>query len=107
MESVLDSAARALGLCGAQIRRRNLIRPTDIPYRLPSRLVDDSGHYAACLDKAIELAGFDDQAHRDEQQRRMTGGPAPAGCRLRLLQRADRARPGRVGGAADAIPHWA
>ena len=74
MESVLDSAARALGLSGAQIRRRNLIRPTDIPYRMPSRLVDDSGHYAACLDKAIELAGFDDQAHRNEQQRRMTAG---------------------------------
>ncbi len=72
MESVLDSAARALGLSGAQIRRRNLIRPTDMPYRLPSPLVDDSGHYAACLDKAIELAGFDDQAHRNEQQRRIT-----------------------------------
>ena len=37
---------------------------------MPSRLVDDSGHYAACLDKAVELAGFDEQAHRAEQQRR-------------------------------------
>ncbi len=71
MESVIDSAARALGLSGAEIRRRNLIRPEEIPYRMPSRLVDDSGHYAACLDKAVELAGFDHRAHRDEQQRRI------------------------------------
>ena len=48
--------------------------PEDVPYRMPSRLVDDSGHYAACLDKAIELAGFDDQAHRNEQQRRIGSG---------------------------------
>ena len=72
MESVMDSAARALGLSGAQIRHRNVIRPEDIPYRMPSRLVDDSGHYAACLDKAIELAGFRQRAHRDEQRRRIT-----------------------------------
>ncbi len=74
MESVIDSAARALGLSGAEIRRRNLIRPEEIPYRMPSRLVDDSGHYAACLDKAVELAGFDHRAHRDEQQRRIRAG---------------------------------
>ena len=74
MESVLDSAARALGLSGAEIRHRNLIRRQDIPYRMPSRLVDDSGNYAACLDKALELAGFDDQAHRAEQQRRIAAG---------------------------------
>jgi carbon-monoxide dehydrogenase large subunit len=41
---------------------------------MPSRLVDDSGHYAACLDKAVELAGFDEQAHRAEQQRRAAAG---------------------------------
>ena len=74
MESVIDSAARALDLSGAQIRRRNFIRPEDIPYRMPSRLVDDSGHYAACLDKAVELARFDEQAHRAEQQRRAAAG---------------------------------
>ena len=74
MESVIDSAARALDLSGAKIRHRNLIQREDIPYRMPSRLVDDSGHYAACLDKAVELAGFDDRAHREEQQRRVKAG---------------------------------
>jgi len=74
MESVIDSAARALDLSGEQIRRRNFIRPEDIPYQLPSRLIDDSGQYAACLDKAVELAGFDEQAHRAEQHRRIAAG---------------------------------
>ena len=74
MESVIDSVARALDLSGAEIRHRNLIQWDDIPYRMPSRLVDDSGHYAACLDKAVELAGFDDRAHREEQQRRVKAG---------------------------------
>ena len=74
MESVLDSAARELGISGAQIRRRNLIRPQDIPYKMPSRLVDDSGHYGACLDKAIELANYAESGHRAEQQRRIEAG---------------------------------
>jgi len=74
MESVIDSAARALNLSGAEVRRRNLIRPQDIPYRMPTRLVDDSGHYGACLEKALEAAGYDEQAHRAEQQRRAVAG---------------------------------
>ena len=40
----------------------------------PVKWVEDSGHYAACLDKAVELAGFDEQAHRAEQQRRTAAG---------------------------------
>lgn len=77
MESLLDSAARALGLTGAAIRRRNLIRPRDIPYRMPARLVDDSGHYAECLDKALDLAGYDEL--RAEQRRRLAAGGPPLG----------------------------
>jgi carbon-monoxide dehydrogenase large subunit len=79
MESVMDSAARSLGLSGVAIRRRNMIRPQDIPYRMPTRLVDDSGHYGACLDKALELAGYDEQAHRAEQQRRAAAGEPRVG----------------------------
>jgi carbon-monoxide dehydrogenase large subunit len=77
MEAVLDAAARALGLTGAAVRRRNLIRPSDIPYRMPSRLVDDSGHYTECLDAALDLLGYD--SFRDEQQRRARSGGPPLG----------------------------
>ncbi|GAA5164609.1 xanthine dehydrogenase family protein molybdopterin-binding subunit [Pseudonocardia eucalypti] len=69
METVLDAGARALGISGVDIRRRNLIRPEDIPYRMPSRLVDDSGHYAECLDKALEAIGYAELcAERDRRR---------------------------------------
>jgi carbon-monoxide dehydrogenase large subunit len=74
MESVMDSAARELNLSGAEVRRRNLIGPQDIPYRMPTRLVDDSGHYGSCLEKALAAAGWDERGHRAEQLRRAAAG---------------------------------
>ncbi|MGD9531618.1 MAG: xanthine dehydrogenase family protein molybdopterin-binding subunit, partial [Pseudonocardia sp.] len=60
MESLLDAGARALGRSPLDVRRRNLIRPEDVPYRMPTRLVDDSGHYLECLERALELIGHDE-----------------------------------------------
>jgi aerobic carbon-monoxide dehydrogenase large subunit len=45
MEALMDSGARELGMDPIALRRRNIILPTDVPYRMPSRLVDDSGAY--------------------------------------------------------------
>ncbi|MHA6622689.1 xanthine dehydrogenase family protein molybdopterin-binding subunit [Pseudonocardia sp. DLS-67] len=77
MESVLDAGARELGMSAVDIRRRNLIRPEDIPYRMPSRLVDDSGHYDECLTKALDAVGH--EGLRAEQERRRGTGEPPIG----------------------------
>jgi carbon-monoxide dehydrogenase large subunit len=77
MEAVLDDGARELGLSGVEIRRRNLIRPEDIPYKMPSRLVDDSGHYDECLTKALDALGYDE--FRAEQERRRGTDEHPIG----------------------------
>jgi carbon-monoxide dehydrogenase large subunit len=77
MELLLDAAARRLGLRADEIRRRNLIRPEDVPYTMPTRLVDDSGQYGRCLDRALELAEHD--ALLAEQRRRHEAGEAPLG----------------------------
>ncbi|MDA3040306.1 MAG: xanthine dehydrogenase family protein molybdopterin-binding subunit [Actinomycetota bacterium] len=77
MEAILDSGARALGMSGAEIRRRNLIRPTDIPYRMPTGLVDDSGHYLECLEQALDIIGYD--ALVAEQARRRAANDKPLG----------------------------
>jgi aerobic carbon-monoxide dehydrogenase large subunit len=77
MESVLDAAARELGMSGLEIRRRNLITPADIPYRMPSRLVDDSGRYGECLDKAAGAVGY--RAFPAERERRRAAGEKPIG----------------------------
>lgn len=77
MEAVLDTAARRLGLDGVTIRRKNLIKPADIPYKMPTRLVDDSGHYDECLTRALDALGYD--SLRAEQRRRRRAGEPPIG----------------------------
>ncbi|TQM11277.1 xanthine dehydrogenase family protein molybdopterin-binding subunit [Pseudonocardia kunmingensis] len=82
MEAVLDDGAARLGITALDIRRRNVIRPEDIPYRMPSRLVDDSGHYAECLDKALDALGHDEL--RAEQLRRRGTDEPPIGIGFAL-----------------------
>jgi carbon-monoxide dehydrogenase large subunit len=77
MEAVFDEAAARLGIDAVELRRRNLIRPEDVPYRMPSRLVDDSGHYIECLDKALDAIGY--QELRAEQRRRADTDERPLG----------------------------
>jgi len=77
MESLMDQAARQLGIDPVEIRRRNLIRPQDVPYKMPTRLVDESGHYNECLDKALDLVDY--PKWRAEQERRRTAGDKPIG----------------------------
>lgn len=77
MEAIMDEAARRLGMSTIDIRRKNFIGPQDIPYKMPTRLVDDSGHYERCLDKALEL--FDLDQFLEEQQRRRGTNEPPIG----------------------------
>lgn len=80
MESVMNAAAHELGMSDLDIRRRNLITPAEIPYRMPSRLVDDSGWYGECLENAVAAIGYDE--FLAEQQRRRTAGENPIGLGL-------------------------
>lgn len=74
MESILDEGARALGLSSVEIRRRNLIKPQDVPYRMPTRLVDESGHYEECLTRTLDALGYKDLL-AEQERRRGTGEP--------------------------------
>ncbi len=61
VETIVEKAARELGMDPADIRRRNFIQPTDFPYETPVALTYDTGDYEASLDKAlshIDYAGF-------------------------------------------------
>jgi carbon-monoxide dehydrogenase large subunit len=65
MDRVLDRAAAALGLDPAELRRRNLVTPAEMPYatgllyRDGQPLVYDSGDYPACLAEALRLIDYD------------------------------------------------
>ncbi len=74
MERLMDIAARRLGLDPAEIRRRNLVRPAEMPYR-PGLIykdgvpvVYDPGDYPAAFDRALELLGYDAWRKRQEAQ---------------------------------------
>ena len=59
VERLIDTAARELGFDPIALRRRNLVRPDDMPYRNAVGMVYDSGDYGTCLDKAMALNGWD------------------------------------------------
>jgi aerobic carbon-monoxide dehydrogenase large subunit len=58
LELTVDAAARQLGLEPVELRRRNLIQ--EFPHQTPLGFVYDSGDYARCLDRALELAALDE-----------------------------------------------
>ena len=76
VERLVDEAARRLGLDPAELRRRNMIRPDEMPWRTPTGLVYDSGDFAGNLDAALELAdraGFAERRQASEAAGRLRG----------------------------------
>lgn len=56
IESLIDGAARAMGIDRIQLRRLNFIPPEAMPYQTPNGPVYDSGEFEAIMDKALVLA---------------------------------------------------
>jgi aerobic carbon-monoxide dehydrogenase large subunit len=75
MERAMDRAAHELGLDPAEIRRRNFIKPTQMPYAMGiifrdgKPLVYDSGDYPACQEKALALAKYESFVARQAKAR--------------------------------------
>ena len=71
-ESMIDLVARDLGIDPAEVRRRNLIRPEDLPFTTAAGNVLDSGSYHAALARLLEAADYD-RLRRDRQAARSGG----------------------------------
>jgi carbon-monoxide dehydrogenase large subunit len=56
MERLIDAAAAETGVDRLALRRRNQIRPQDLPYKTASAVTYDSGDFAALTKQAFELA---------------------------------------------------
>ncbi len=69
VERLVDAAARETGIDPADLRRRNLIREEDLPYRTPTGLVYDSGDFQENLDAALVQADRDGFAARSAAAR--------------------------------------
>lgn len=64
LERLIDKAARTLGLDGFELRRRNLIDPSAIPFPTVMGTTYDSGDFPAALEAARRISDFEGFAAR-------------------------------------------
>lgn len=75
MERLLDLVAREMKLDRAEVRRRNLIPASKMPYRKPLKarsgaaMEYDSGDYPACQAETLQAIGWDDFKKRQSEAR--------------------------------------
>ena len=59
IERLMDAAARKIGIDPRELRRRNMIRPEQMPYTNAMDKTYDSGQFELVMNKAIALAEWD------------------------------------------------
>jgi carbon-monoxide dehydrogenase large subunit len=69
-ERLMDLGAAALGIDPLEIRRRNLVRSEEFPYRIASGIIWDKTGFLECLDAAAEAAGYDQLRQEQAEARR-------------------------------------
>ena len=69
-DRLVDKAAAELGIAAAELRRRNLVPATAMPYATVTGETYDSGDFTKNLDDATALAGLERADQRREQARR-------------------------------------
>lgn len=58
-ERLMDLGAKALSIDPLEIRRRNLVRGDEFPYRIASGIIWDKTGFIECLEAAAAAAGYD------------------------------------------------
>ena len=69
METLIEQAARRVGIDPMQCRKENLIRSDAMPYMTATGEQLDSGDYAALLDRACERFNYSAERHHQSQRR--------------------------------------
>ena len=59
MERLIDIAARQTGFDRAELRLRNLVSQSELPYKNPFGMIYDSGDYIGVMRRALQLADWD------------------------------------------------
>lgn len=67
IEAAMDEAARRIGIDPVEIRRRNLVRSEQMPFRTAVNDTFDCGEFEAVLDKALDVADWEGFAARRQQ----------------------------------------
>jgi aerobic carbon-monoxide dehydrogenase large subunit len=59
-ERLMDMGARALGIDPLEIRRRNLVREDEFPYRIASGIIWDKAGFVECLEAAVQAGEYEE-----------------------------------------------
>ncbi len=75
VERMIDVLADELDMDPAELRMKNLLQPEQFPYTTPTGWEYDSGDYPRALQKALDMAGYDDlRAEQADKQRAFDAG---------------------------------
>jgi aerobic carbon-monoxide dehydrogenase large subunit len=70
MERLIDTAADEMGIDRLALRKRNFIKPNQMPFPAASGVTYDSGDFAAVFQKALEISDHANFAKRKRQSRK-------------------------------------
>jgi carbon-monoxide dehydrogenase large subunit len=70
IERLMDQAAAEMKMDPAELRRRNFIQPSQMPYKSPMGEKFDSGNFPHMLERILEKADWKGYAARREQSRK-------------------------------------
>ena len=76
IERLIDKAAAEHGFDRVSLRKRNLIPPSEFPYKNPQGITYDNGTYRAVMDRAMELGdwkGFKKRRAEARKRKRLRG----------------------------------
>src|SRR3989442_15744612 len=73
LERLIDVAARELGIAPDELRRRNFIKPSDMPYQTPVESRYDSGDFEGLMSRAMERAQWSTFETRKKQSKKLRG----------------------------------
>jgi aerobic carbon-monoxide dehydrogenase large subunit len=70
MERLIDRAADEMGINRLTLRKRNFIKPAQLPFAAASGITYDSGDFAGVFNKALEISDHANFAKRKKESRR-------------------------------------
>jgi carbon-monoxide dehydrogenase large subunit len=70
MERLIDRAADEMGINRLTLRKRNFIKPAQLPFAAASGVTYDSGDFAGVFSKALEISDHDNFAKRKKESRK-------------------------------------
>ena len=76
LERIIDIAARGLDIDPAELRRRNFVPPTAMPYKTALTFTYDCGEFETVFDKTLakaDYAGFADRRRQSEADGKLRG----------------------------------